>query len=84
MTRVRCLSPRWPNPASAAIVSAIALLMLVGGCGLTGPAHGPSAETASAVIDMGFESYSPMTVTERAGGVVEWLQHVGYHAHRNQ
>jgi len=41
-------------------------------CGLSGPAHGPTASNAAAVVDMGFESYSPASVTIRAGDTVEW------------
>lgn len=51
------------------LTSAIAPLC---GCGLSGPAHGPAAPNAAAVIDMGFESYSPASVTIRAGETVEW------------
>lgn len=44
----------------------------LGGCGLSGPAHGPPSQSAAAVVDMGFSSYSPTTVTVRAGETVEW------------
>ncbi len=53
--------------------SAAALLALgLGGCGLGGPAHGPPAANVEAVVDMGFESFSPATITIRPGGLVEW------------
>jgi plastocyanin len=42
------------------------------GCGLGGPAHGPAAPNAAAVVDMGIESYSPDKVTVRSGDTVEW------------
>ena len=57
--------------AANAAVLVLAALML-GGCGLTGPAHGPRAANAAAVVTMGFESYSPAAVTIRAGEAVEW------------
>ena len=56
--------------ANAAVLTLAALML--GGCGLTGPAHGPRAANAAAVVTMGFESYSPATVTIRAGDAVEW------------
>lgn len=49
----------------------LATLML-GGCGLTGPAHGPPSPQAAATVTMGFESYSPAQVTIRSGDTVEW------------
>ena len=57
--------------AATAAVLTLAAFML-GGCGLTGPAHGPRAANAAAVVMMGFESYSPTTVTIHAGDAVEW------------
>jgi plastocyanin len=42
------------------------------GCGLGGPAHGPPAANAAAVVEMGFESFSPADVSVRAGDTVEW------------
>lgn len=47
-------------------------MAIVCGCGLSGPAHGPAASNAAAVVDMGFESFSPDSVTIRAGQTVEW------------
>ncbi len=44
----------------------------LGGCGLGGPAHGPPPPNAEAVVDMGFESFSPESITIRPGGLVEW------------
>ncbi len=54
--------------------SAAALLVMLGlsGCGLGGPAHGPPPPNAVAVIDMGFESFTPATITIQPGGTVEW------------
>jgi plastocyanin len=37
-----------------------------------GPAHGPPSSNAAAVVEMGFESYSPADVTIRSGDTVEW------------
>ncbi|HYL32749.1 MAG TPA: plastocyanin/azurin family copper-binding protein [Stellaceae bacterium] len=42
------------------------------GCGVGGPAHGPPDARAAAVVDMGFESFTPATVTIKAGQLVEW------------
>lgn len=53
------------------VVAALPLLLL-SACGLRGPAHGPPAPNAQAVVDMGFESYRPAAVTIRAGDTVEW------------
>lgn len=54
--------------------SAAALLAMLGvsGCGLGGPAHAPPPPNAAAVVDMGFESFSPPTITIRPGNTVEW------------
>ena len=54
----------------AAVLTLAALVL--GGCGLTGPAHGPPSPKAAAAVTMGFESYSPATVTVRSGDTVEW------------
>jgi len=51
--------------------SIIAFLTLAG-CGLGGPAHGPAMANATAVVDMGFMSFSPASVNVRAGQTVEW------------
>ncbi|HLI14152.1 MAG TPA: plastocyanin/azurin family copper-binding protein [Alphaproteobacteria bacterium] len=48
------------------------MAMLLGGCGLSGPAHGPPVPGMAAVVDMSFESYDPANVTIRAGQTVEW------------
>jgi plastocyanin len=42
------------------------------GCGLGGPAHQAPSPTAAAAVTMGFESFSPDTVTVRSGDTVEW------------
>jgi len=49
-----------------------ALLLLVAGCGVGGPAHGPPDARAAAVVDMGFESFTPAAVTIKTGQTVEW------------
>lgn len=48
------------------------LTLTLGGCGLAGPAHAPPSPEAAAVVTMGFESFSPATVTIRTGDTVEW------------
>lgn len=47
-------------------------LMMVSGCGMSGPAYTPPATRAVAVVDMGFMSFKPATVTIRRGEAVEW------------
>jgi plastocyanin len=42
------------------------------GCGLGGPVHQAPSPTAAAAVTMGFESFSPDTVTVRSGDTVEW------------
>lgn len=61
--------------ASAGPTAAVTLFsaaLVLGGCGLTGPAHGPPSPNAATAVTMGFESYSPATVTVRSGDTVEW------------
>jgi plastocyanin len=60
--------------ASGGRVAAAVSLMTIAlsGCGLGGPAHGPPAANAAAVVEMGFESFSPTNVTIRTGDTVEW------------
>ncbi|MDE2513200.1 MAG: hypothetical protein KGL22_03765 [Alphaproteobacteria bacterium] len=53
------------------MIVALALLPLAG-CGVGGPAHGPPDARAAAAVDMGFESFTPATVTIKAGQLVEW------------
>jgi plastocyanin len=50
----------------------VVLAGVLSGCGLGGPAHGPPDSRAAAVVDMGFESFTPATVTIHAGQLVEW------------
>ena len=47
-------------------------LMAVSGCGMSGPAYAPPVAHAAAVVDMGFMSFKPATVTIRRGETVEW------------
>jgi plastocyanin len=54
------------------IAAVVSLTIVLSGCGLSGPAHGPPAANAAAVVEMGFESFSPTDVTIRAGDTVEW------------
>jgi len=60
------------NSRAKPIIAGVSMAIALSGCGLGGPAHGPASSNAAAVIDMGFESYSPATVTIRSGGTVEW------------
>jgi plastocyanin len=53
-------------------IAGFLIVVALSGCGLGGPAHGPSARNAAAVVDMSFESFSPATVTIRSGDTVEW------------
>ena len=52
--------------------AAPALALVLGGCGLGGPAHGPASPEAAAAVTMGFESFSPATLSIRVGQTVEW------------
>ncbi len=54
------------------VAAVVSLAIALSGCGLSGPAHGPPAANAAAVVEMGFESFSPTDVTIRAGDTVEW------------
>jgi plastocyanin len=54
------------------LIVALALVLPLAGCGAGGPAHGPPDARAAAVVDMGFESFTPATVTIKAGQLVEW------------
>jgi plastocyanin len=56
----------------ASIIGAFLMVFGVSGCGLGGPAHGPPASDAAAVVDLGFTSYSPAEVTIGVGDTVEW------------
>ena len=55
--------------AAAGLAAAV---LALGGCGLTGPAHGPPSPQAASAVEMGFESFDPPAVTIRAGETVEW------------
>jgi plastocyanin len=55
----------------AGLLLALGALALAG-CGLGGPAHQAPSPTAAAAVTMGFESFSPDTVTVRSGDTVEW------------
>jgi plastocyanin len=46
--------------------------MALSACGLTGPAHDTPLPNAAGVIDMGFSSYTPKSVTIHVGDMVEW------------
>src|SRR5690348_6174400 len=53
-------------------LSLLPILVGLGGCGLSGPAHDAPAANAAAVVDMGFSSFDPAVVHVRAGQSVEW------------
>jgi plastocyanin len=50
----------------------VAAALAISSCGLGGPAHQAPAANAAAVVDMGFESYSPAEVTVGSGETVQW------------
>lgn len=50
----------------------LAIALPLAGCGVGGPAHDSPDARAAAVVDMGFESFTPATVTVKAGQMVEW------------
>jgi plastocyanin len=60
------------STASISIITAASTALALSGCGLSGPAHGPPAANVAAVVDMGFQSYDPLSVTIRTGDTVEW------------
>ena len=52
-------------------IPALALLVL-GGCGMGGPAHGPVKPGTAASVTMGFGSFDPTTTHIKAGQTVEF------------
>jgi len=54
------------------LIVTLAIALPLAGCGVGGPAHGAPDARAAAVVDMGFESFTPATVTVKAGQTVEW------------
>jgi plastocyanin len=62
----------FPGSSALRLIVLTSAMATLCGCGLSGPAHGPAAPNAAAAIDMGLESYSPASVTIRAGQTVEW------------
>lgn len=62
MKTTRIIGLLWPLSAT----------LVLGGCGLTGPAHDAPSAKAAAVVDMGFTSFEPEVVHIRAGQSVEW------------
>lgn len=65
-------TPMLERLMTAKAAAGFSMVLALTGCGLGGPAHGPPAGNAAAVIDMGFESYDPPTVGIRSGDTVEW------------
>jgi plastocyanin len=54
------------------VAASVAVALLLGGCGLGGPAYAPPTPRAAAVVDMGLMSFNPPTVNVRAGESIEW------------
>jgi plastocyanin len=46
--------------------------LLLAGCGLSGPAHGPASPDAGATVTMGFASFDPGVIHIKAGQTVEF------------
>jgi plastocyanin len=46
--------------------------LLLAGCGLSGPAHGPASPDAGATVSMGFGSFDPGVIHIKAGQSVEF------------
>jgi plastocyanin len=65
-------SSREKSKRIASIIAGILMTFAVSGCGLGGPAHSPPPSNVTAVIDLGFMSYSPAEVTIHPGDTVEW------------
>jgi plastocyanin len=59
------------TPSSRIVLFTIPALLLAG-CGLSGPAHGPASPTAGATVTMGFVSFDPETIHIKAGQSVEF------------
>jgi plastocyanin len=55
---------------AARALAAISLGCILPACGLSGPAYGPASSNVA--FRMGFDSYSPVEVTVRAGDTVEF------------
>ncbi|HET8728670.1 MAG TPA: plastocyanin/azurin family copper-binding protein [Alphaproteobacteria bacterium] len=53
-------------------VCGVVLAMMLGGCGLGGPAYRAPSGDAAAIVDMGWFSFEPAEVAVRAGETVEW------------
>jgi len=56
----------------ASVIAGLLMTFAISGCGLGGPAHTPPPSNVTAVIDLGFMSYSPASVTIHPGDTVEW------------
>ena len=46
--------------------------LLLAGCGMSGPAHGPASPNAGATVTMGFGSFDPETIHIKSGQSVEF------------
>jgi plastocyanin len=54
------------------LLTPLAGLAMLAGCGITGPAHDAPLANAAAVVDMGFASFDPEVVHIRVGQTVQW------------
>ena len=57
--------------SAAFVITMLVMVVVISGCGLGGPAHGP-ASNAAAIVDLGFTSFTPPEVTIGVGDTVEW------------
>ncbi|MEZ0225764.1 MAG: plastocyanin/azurin family copper-binding protein [Alphaproteobacteria bacterium] len=48
------------------------VVVFLAGCGFGGAAHKPPAKGVDAVVDMGFMTFEPNTLTIKQGATVEW------------
>jgi plastocyanin len=63
------------NPSSSSRFRSVRFALpalLLAGCGLTGPAHGPASPAAGATVTMGFGSFDPAVIRIKAGQAVEF------------
>jgi plastocyanin len=61
-----------PATRLSRIVRVAVPVLVLAGCGLSGPAHGPESPNAGATVTMGFGSFEPETVHVKAGQTVEF------------